>query len=62
MNKKINLIINKISALLEENELEYQGDLWETHKTEDYGLSEFVSGKIEAYKECLRIISKNTNN
>ena len=59
MNEKINFITNKISSLLEDNQKEWQEDLWESHKSEDYGLNEFISGKIEAYKDCLKIISEN---
>ncbi|MFA7170273.1 MAG: hypothetical protein WC178_05505 [Candidatus Paceibacterota bacterium] len=37
---------------------EWQEELWESDKIEEYGLNEFIGGKADAYEDCLYLIRK----
>src|SRR3989338_8446275 len=49
---------NHIAILAKNYRKECNEKLWESRKTEDYGLNEFISGKADAFEDCLFLIGK----
>lgn len=47
-----------IAELAKNYRKEWKEELCESEKIEEYGLSEFIGGKAEAYEDCLEIIKE----
>ena len=47
-----------ISELAKNYRNEWNKDLWESEKIEEYGLNEFIGGKADAFEDCLFLIKK----
>jgi hypothetical protein len=50
--------IDKIAALVAEYRQNWKADLWESEDSEEFGLNEFLGGKMEAFEECLDILKR----
>lgn len=49
---------NHIYKLAKSYRKEWKEELWESKKTEEYGLNEFIGGNADAFEECLYLIRK----
>jgi len=47
-----------IYALAKNYRKEWQEELWKSDRIEEYGLNEFIGGKVDAYEDCLYLIRK----
>lgn len=47
---------NHIAKLAKNYRNEWNEKLWETGKSKDYGLNEFINGKADAFEDCLYLI------
>ena len=56
-----NSLENHISKLAKNYRKEWNKKLWESGKIEDYGLNEFISGKADAFEDCLFLLRKYNN-
>jgi len=45
-----------IAELARNYRREWKEEFWESEKIEEFGLNEFIGGKVEAYEDCLEII------
>lgn len=50
----------QIAELAKKYRSEWNEELWESTKIEEFGFNEFVGGKAEAYEDCLRMIAEST--
>jgi hypothetical protein len=48
-----------IAALARNYRKEWKEKLWESEKIEEFGLNEFIGGKVDAYEDCLEIIKNH---
>lgn len=53
---------NHIAKLAINYRKEWNERLWKSEKIEDYGLDEFISGKADAFEDCLFLIRMYRNN
>lgn len=58
MNTKFQLLEKKIAVLAKNYRADCKEDLRGSEKIEEYGLNEFISGKADAYEDCLELIKK----
>ena len=59
-DKNIGIDLEKhIKTLANNYRKKCKKQVWETVDSEEYGLNEFISGKAEAYEDCLRLIQEN---
>lgn len=56
-----NSLEKHISKLVKNYRKEWNEKLWESGKTEDCGLNEFISGKADAFEDCLFLIREYKN-
>lgn len=47
-----------VYALAKNYRKQWQRDLCESEKIEEYGLNEFIGGKVDAFEDCLYLIRK----
>ena len=58
MDATLQLLEKEILVLARNYRADWDTDLWESEKIEEYGLNEFIGGKADAYEDCLNLIKK----